>query len=133
MTMRSEAAWSYLDARPVHLYDPKFDAHLTYWNGVAMTKTYALIIYSLVWLKTNPTITMKKFAWEEYNRIYRSGGFNTREWDSILNNIYNYNFHNHLIQFILKKDSKFFNRLSEQYTAKQALEWFYPSKELIPK
>ena len=131
--MRSEAAWSYLDPRPVCLYDPKYDAHLVFWNGTAMTRSYALMIYGTTWCNIYYPESQKKSAWDEYQKIYRSGGFGTREWDSLLENKSYIDFHNSLASFIVKKDSKFFQKLKERYTAKEALAWFLPSKELTSK
>lgn len=131
--MRSEAAWSYLDPRPVCLYDPKYDAHLAFWNGVAMTRSYALMIYGTAWCNIYYPESQKKAAWDEYQTIYRSGGFGTRAWDSLLENKSHIDFHNSLTSFIVKKDSKFFQKLKERYTAKEALAWFLPSKELTTK
>ena len=132
MTMRSEASWSLLDPRPVCFYDQEYDAHLVYWNGVLMTRTYAVMIYSNLWLNMYATRSMKKSAWEEYNRVYRSGGFRTREWDSIVDSFDENNFHNQLINFInkgKKHSDLFLNRLRSQYTAQEALSWFFPGKE----
>lgn len=129
--MRSEAAWSYLDPKPICLYDPKYDAHLAYWNGIAMTRTYALMIYSTTWLQIYPTDTQRQAAFDEYNRIYRMGGFGTRAWDTQIGNRSYHGFYNYLASLICKKDSKFLTNLKEQYHAKQALGWFMPGKELV--
>lgn len=128
--MRSEAAWSYLDPRPICLYDPKYNAHLVYWNGVALTRTYALIIIETVWMNIYPTDHQRQVAWNEYQRIYRSGGFQTRSWDKIIDNQDYYQFYRKFIQYICAKNTKFFSNLKEQYDAKTALSWFLPGKEL---
>lgn len=133
MKMRSEAAWSYISPIPIQIYDKKFDAHLVFWNGVAMTRTYALLIYSQLWLNIYPTLSLKKAAYEEYDKIYRAGGFHTRDWDSLLGMIFDYNLQTHLIRFLNNKDSKFLTKLTEQYSSKDALNWFVPSKEIQAK
>ena len=131
--MRSETAWSYLDPKPVCLYDPKFDAHLVYWNGIGMTRSYALIIYCIAWMNSYPPESQKQAAWIEYNRIYRLGGFQTRAWDRIIDSYDHSNFHSALTSYISKKNPKFLYDLKDKFTAKEAFEWFMPSKELTSK
>ena len=133
MLMRSEVAWSYLDPKPMCLYDPKYDAHLVFWNGIAMTKSYALMIYGTLWCNIYYPESQKIAAWDEYQKIYRSGGFGTRDWDSLLERKSHLDFVNTLVNFIAIKDTNFFKKLKENYTAKEALSWFMPSKELTPK
>lgn len=128
--MRSEAAWSYLDPKPICIYDPKYDAHLVYWNGVGMTRSYALMIYSSVWMQLYFPDSAKKVAWEEFNKIYRSGAFSTRAWDHTIDSKDWSNFHNLLIKFISKKDPNFFTQLKAKYSPDQAISWFLPSKEI---
>jgi len=131
--MRSELAWSLIDPKPVFLYDPKYDAHITIWNGVAMTRTYALMIYSVFWCNIYPSPSQKKAAWDEYIRIYRSGGFKTRDWDNIINDIQPEQLHNRLSAMMVIKDPMFLMRLKNKYSAKDALSWFLPSKEIVDK
>lgn len=128
--MRSEAAWSYLDPRPICVYDPKFDAHLVYWNGVAMTRSYALMIYSINWMNFYPPESQKFAAWKEYNKIYRSGGFLTRTWDHVVDTYDHITFQPILANYLNKKDPKFLYNLKSKFTAQEAFNWFLPSKEL---
>lgn len=127
--MRSEVAWSYLDPKPMCLYDPKYDAHLVFWNGVAMTRSYALMIYGTLWCNIYYPESQKIAVWEEYQRIYRSGGFGTRDWDTLLEGKSHLEMTPTLTRYIAK-NTKFFTILKEKYTAKESLAWFMPSKEL---
>lgn len=129
MEMRSEAAWSYLDPKPLCVYDPKHDAHLVFWNGIVMTRSYALMIYGTAWCSIYYPESQKIAAWKEYQRIYRSGGFDHRSWDGLLERKSYHDFTNSLINFMVMKDKTFFIKLKEKYTAKEALSWFMPSKE----
>lgn len=130
--MRTELAWSLIDQKPVFLYDPEYDAHLVFWNGVAMTRSYALLIYSKVWCEIYPSPSQKHAAWNEYLKIYRSGGFKTKTWDVIVR--YDHDvMTNRFISFLTKNDPKFLIKLKEKYTAKEALSWFLPSRELVDK
>jgi hypothetical protein len=131
--MRSEAAWSYLDPKPICLYDSKYDAHLVYWNGIATTRSIALLIYSQVWTKMHPTESQRLAAFEDFIRIYRAGGFGTRAWDRQINSRDYYSFYTYISQLITAKDGKFLLRLQEQYSPQEALAWFMPSKELTAK
>lgn len=131
--MRSESSWSFISPVPFNLYVPECDGHLTYWNGIAMTRTYALMIYGLVWMSIYPTESQKKEAWKEYIRIYKSNGFLTQAWDNILISTSYQTFHNHLIRYINSKDQDFFVKLKNKYTPNEALLWFLPSKEIESK
>lgn len=131
--MRSEVAWSYLDPKPMCLYDPKYDAHLVFWNGIAMTRSYALMIYGTIWCNIYYPDSQKFAAWEDYQRIYRSGGFGTRAWDTLLDKKFHTEMIPTLTRYIAKGDATFFAKLKEKYTAKEAMTWFMPSKELTSK
>ncbi len=131
--MRSEAAWSHLDPKPICLYDPKYDAHLTYWNGVATTRSIALLIYAQMWTKMYPTESQRAAAFEDFLRIYRAGGFGTRAWDRQINARTAYSFYDYIAMLIVAKDQKFLIRLRDQYSPQEALAWFMPSKELTSR
>lgn len=132
--MRSEISWSYISDRPVFVYDTHYDAHLCYWNGVAMTRAYALIIIGSAFFGIFPSASQRAAAWKDYLRVYKSGAFATREWDDIVHgNNYNfeYNFHQRLMNWITKSNSKFFVELRNKYTPQQALSWLKSSSELV--
>lgn len=131
--MRSEAAWSHLDPKPICLYDPRYDAHLTYWNGVATTRSIALLIYAQIWTKMFPSESQRLAAFEDFLRIYRAGGFGTRAWDKQVNSRTAYSFHTYVCGLINAKDPNFLSRLEEKYTPQEALAWFMPSKELTAR
>lgn len=131
--MRTELAWSLIDQKPVFLYDPEYDAHLVFWNGVAMTRSYALLIYSKVWCEIYPSPSQKSTAWREYIQVYRSGAFKTKAWDNLILNYHPDVMINQFISFLVMNDPKFLIKLKEKYTAKEALSWFLPSRELVDK
>ena len=130
MAMRSESAWSFLDSRPICIYDEKYHAHLAFWNGVGMTRTYAIIIYGMTWLNLFPSLSQREEAFAEYNRIYRSNGFGTRDWDSQLRDMNSYTFPNYLMKLICRNDISFLQELSKKYDQKTALSWFMPMNEI---
>lgn len=131
--MLSEATWSFLDPKPLQVYYPKYGAHLTFWNGVATTRTYALMIFSSIWLNNFPTHSQKDAAWDEFVQLYKMGCFGTRSWDGLLlNHIDPSNFPNVLSRMINKNSQNpmFLSSLKETHDAKTALTWFMPSKEI---
>lgn len=131
--MRSDAAWSLLDPRPHFIYYPKYDAHIVYWNGIAMTKAYALMIYSSYWLKSYSTRSQKLAAAREYKKIYLAGGFGHQNWDQIIEEKLPYGMVNYLVKEICRNSPKFLIDLVDRYTAAEALNWFMTHREHIDK
>lgn len=119
-------AWSLLSKTPVIVYNEPHNVHLVYWNGVSMTKTYAMLIISTLWLKIWHISSIKEAAWEEYNRAYRAGAFGHREWDDILKKYSHNDMPRYFIHAINKNDEKFLFSLTETYTPAQAMEWLDP-------
>lgn len=123
--MRSECSWSLLSDRPVIFYDEHYDAHLCYWNGVGMTKTYALLIVSSGFFNMHPNDSQKMHAWNEYERVYRAGAFHTKDWDTLLEWTAPASaMHGYLQSLITKNDQYFLKNLRDKYTPQQALGWF---------
>lgn len=131
--MRSETAWSILSPVPHNFYFEDTDSHITFWNGVAMTQTYARLIVAQIWMNMFFTESVKEQAWLEFNRIYRSNGFKTKDWDKIIENCNFDDFPNKLIKFLTKSNKNFLRDLREKYSPQEALSWFLPSKENVVK
>ena len=79
----SKAAWSLLDPKPVLHYLESCDEYIVFWNGLVMPHTMALNIAGESF-GIYPTPAMKEQMSITYNKIYYSGGFDTREWDGIV-------------------------------------------------
>lgn len=125
--MRDDCAWSLLDPRPLVIYDSTWDAHLCFWNGVGMTRSSALLIYSQMWLNSYAALSARTAAYDEYKRLYLAGAFHTTDWDKTLY-LTPAMLHSRLISLICKKDQNFFENLSSKWTAPQALQWFSNSR-----
>jgi hypothetical protein len=80
--MRPEQTWSLLDPKPVLLYISKCDEYIVYWNGIAMTHKMALCMAMEYSSGIYATPEMKTALEQDYERLYYSGAFNTRAWDS---------------------------------------------------
>jgi hypothetical protein len=90
--MRAERSWSLLDPKPVLLYLTKHDEYIVYWNGWVMTHSQALC-HAVERCGIYPTPSMKLAMQTTFERLYYSGAFQTRSWDSMLSgysNIYDY-------------------------------------------
>lgn len=131
--MRSEVAWTYIDPKPVFLYDPKYNIHLAFWNGISMTRSYALMIYGEIWCNMYSTESQKIAAFEEYNRAYRAGAFGTRAWDNVVQDQGYTGMHKHLMHLLTKKNPKFLVDLKSKYSPQEALNWFLLSRAIIDK
>lgn len=81
--MRSEQSWSLIDPRPVLLYLPNCDEYIVYWNNVVMPHSMALCM-SMEFLGIYATPEMREHLEQNYKKIYYSNGFDTREWDGLL-------------------------------------------------
>jgi cobalamin biosynthesis Co2+ chelatase CbiK len=114
--MRSEHSWSLLDPKPVLLYLPKVDEYIVYWNGVVMPHTMALCM-TMEFFGIYPTPEMKAALEADYRKIYHSNGFDTRAWDSRVENGSVYSFLKRIMAEHLKK-------VLENKEAKDALNWF---------
>lgn len=125
--MKSELMWSKLSPTPIVSYDQHTDSYLCCWNGVVMTRTYALLITSIVWFECYSTETVKMAAYNEYLKAYKSNAFQTKEWDIILQNNNHHNMVSYLTSLIVMDDREFLKNLKIQYTPQQALNWFNPS------
>lgn len=126
--MIPEIAWTLLDDKPLFFRTSTNDAILCRWNGILMTKTYALIIQSMTWNKTFPSDSVKQAAWKEFTKLYGLGVFLGADWDDyISNNDFN-SHHTFLITQMCKEQHDFLNKLSVKYTPQQALSWFMSAR-----
>lgn len=126
--LESAQAWSLIDKKPVSVYSTKYDAHLVYWNGIAMTRTYALLIISTEWMKMYHTASVKEAAWKEYNRLYRLGAFGHYDWDATISRVSFHSFIGYLTNQITKNDTMI-DELLLLYTPQDALMWLDPVSE----
>jgi len=126
-----QAFWSLISPTPFNMYVESHDAHLTYWNGVAMTQTYARMITGTIWFNLYYDESSKLAAFNEYNNKYRSGAFKHRAWDNIVDTKEHNSMLTALTKYLVMKDTVFLINLRKQYTPQQALAWFLPSKEYV--
>ena len=115
--MRSEQSWSLIDPRPVLLYIDRSDEYICYWNGIAMTHKMALCM-AMEWASgIYPTPEMKTALEKDYARLYYAGAFQTRAWDSKVENSPVYPYLKRLMQDHLKK-------VVEGKDPQEVLSWF---------
>lgn len=115
--MRSEHSWSVIDPRPVLLYLNQCDEYIVYWNGLVMTHSMALC-FAMETLGIYPTPEMKHAIDETYKRIYYAGEFNTRNWDTIVENC------NSLYDYLKTKIRPHVKIICEGKTPQEILSWF---------
>lgn len=132
--LKAAESWSLMSNTPLCFYYKEYDAHLVYWGGVVMTRAFAIIIYSQVWLNMSPPPSLKLHAYNEYNRLYRTGLFGHQNWDTVFEKYgETYNMHNYLVnQICLKTNTqKFFTDLKKKYKSSEAFSWFMSSRETV--
>jgi len=129
--MISEISWSMLDPRPVFAYNNRFDTHLCFWNGVIMTRTYALILVGLTWSNIPPTMSVKTAAWNEFIKLYGLGVFGDKDWSGYIDNARLDQHHTFLVSQINSGNPQFLSSLKTKYSAQQAFMWFMNSRELV--
>lgn len=128
--MRSEVSWSYLSPRPMFFKNEEYDAHICFWNGIAMTRSYALIITGLVWNNIYPSQSMRTVAWDEFVKVYSLGVFEDYKWDNYVST-FKPSHHNYLMQLIGKNNPKILTDLAANYSPQTAFSWFLSDKEFI--
>lgn len=125
---RSQLTWSKLTPTPVCAYHVRSDAHLVYWNGVAMVRASALIITASVWGLSYPSPKMHASAYEEFKRACMLEAFGKVKWRSTeLSDARSY--HMRLTKWINKENSRFLKDLESGYSLREALEWFHSENE----
>ena len=129
--MISELSWSMLDSRPVFARDERFDAHICFWNGIMMTRTYALIIVGSNWNNVFPTMSVKRAAWAEFVKLYGLGVFRDKDWDGYFDSARFDQHHLFLEKQINSENTQFLKSLKTKYSSKEALSWFMNSRELV--
>lgn len=114
--MRSEQSWSLLDPKPVLLYLNSVDEYIAYWNGIAMTHPMALCM-AMEFVGIYATPEMKSELEAHYRKIYYSNGFETRAWDSTVENSPVYPYLKRIMHDHIKK-------VTENKDPKEILGWF---------
>lgn len=125
--MRTEAAWSHLTPVPVCIYDEKTDITLCFWNGTALTKRLALIIVGEIWMNVRASLPQVEEAVTELYRAMASNAY-LHDYtdftpDEIRNVIPSF------IYEIKNDDEKFFDKLCDTYSAKDAIMWFHDGND----
>ena len=115
--MRSEQSWSLLDPRPCLLYIEKSDGYIVYWNGIVMPHKMALAMAMEITSGLYPTPEMKTAMEKDYERLYYSNAFDTRAWDSKVENGLLYPYLKRIMLEHLKKTL-------EGKEANEVLSWF---------
>lgn len=131
--LEAEQAWSIIGNKPVSVYIPKYDAHLVYWYGVAMTRSYALLLISTCWMKMYHSSSVKEAAWNDYNRVYRLGAFGHHDWDKTITTTSYHEFPGFLMKMLNRKSNGNIKNLIENYSAQEATLWLDTETEKILK
>jgi len=114
--MRAEQSWSLLDPRPVILYVEHIDDYVVYWNGIVMPHSMALCM-AMEYLGIFPTPEMKIELEKTYHRLYYSNTFETRAWDSRVENGLLYPYLKRIMAEHVKKQV-------EDHDPREILGWF---------
>jgi len=114
--MRNEKAWSLIDPKPVLVYVETVDDYIVYWNGVVMPHSMALCM-TMERIGVWPTPEMKNSMEQNYNKIYYSGGFQTRAWDEKVEN-------NHIYPYLKRIMKDHLDRVLEDKSPSDILNWF---------
>jgi len=114
--MRAEHSWSLLDPRPVLYYVDHVDDYIVYWNGIVMPHTMALCM-TMEYLGIFPTPEMKISLEKTYTRLYYSNAFDTRAWDTKVEN-------GHLYPYLKRIMAEHVKTLIEDRDPREILGWF---------
>jgi hypothetical protein len=122
--------WSLLNPAPLCYYHESTRSHVVYWQGVAMTRLHAMILVQEFWIQTFATPQMKMYAFNEFKRMYYTGGFGKVNWHN-LNEMTQDNYMAALRKFIQRHDPERIPNLVKNYDIKEAMMWFSPNNEEI--
>lgn len=128
--MTSELSWSLLDPKPVLVYNKQYGANICCWNGIMMTRTYALIVVANQWNNIMPIASVSYAAWQEFTRLYSLGVFAPADWDNYMSTAQFNRHHLYLEKQLTANNPEFLMSLKKQYTAPQAIGWFLNSRQL---
>lgn len=131
ITGHSEKAWTFLDPKPIVIYESKYDTYICYWNGVGLTRSYALMIWAEIWCSVYSGQSAKDVAFKEFEKLYKSNGFEHKNWDDSLSKHNSNSYYSFIKHLITKSDIYFFKKLKDNYSAKEVLGWFDPNKTIV--
>jgi hypothetical protein len=114
--MRAEHSWSLLEPRPVLYYIDYVDDYIVYWNGIVMPHSMALCMI-MEYLGIFPSPEMKMALEKTYTRLYYSNSFDTRAWDSKVENGY-------LYPYLKRIMAEHIKTLVEGRDPREILSWF---------
>lgn len=120
MIIHSESSWSRITDTPVFVYDPKYDAHLCYWRGIQMTRSYAHIIIAMNWFEMSPSAAHFTAAYDEHKRLMLCGVMNSTDYSEKST-------HYALMQELELEP------IIKQYTPQQAFAWMLNEHEIVIK
>jgi hypothetical protein len=131
-----ELTWSRLDIRPILVFDPNLNVHLCYWNGVSMTRSAALGLYSSFYLKIKISAKDLAVIEEDLKRALVSGALDREEgiwkefmrrWDQqpIRTSFFS------LLSQCVNGQEDMFELLRERYTNKEILDFFREDRMIV--
>lgn len=122
----SAQVWSTMVPHPLCYYDEHYDAHMVAWNGVVMTRSYAMLLVSSIWMHMYPANSQKEAVLSEFVRLLGCGAF---EYTGSTGS--HYDVMSHLKWKLINNDknSNYITNMRVKYSAKEAFSWFMPERE----
>lgn len=121
-------AWSILAPTPQCYYHADSRSHIVYWQGIVMTRVHAMMLVQEHWLMSWATPRMKIEAFKEFKRVYLTKGFGNVHWH-ITDDLNHDSYMIYLRRNIVKNNDELFEKLSSDYTIKDAMMWFSDKNE----
>ena len=119
---QSVYAWSILSPTPIYCYDEATASDIVYWQGMVMTRVYALMLIQEWWAQSYATPTMKVCAFKQFKQYYNSGAFGNVKWQS-MDNTDPTDHMTKMRKWILKQNANLFTELTQTYSFKEAMLW----------
>jgi len=120
---QSVYAWSILSPTPIYCYDEETCSDIVYWQGIIMTRVYALMLIQENWAQSYSTPTMKDSAFKQFKQYYYSGAFGDVNWDRTIYNTDPTDYLSRLRKWVLKNNNNLFIELTQTYSFKEAMLW----------
>jgi hypothetical protein len=115
--MRSEKSWSLLDPKPIVTYLAHHDDYIVHWNGIVIPHSMALCM-AMEQFGIWPTPEMKTALESNYRTLYYAGAFDTRAWDTEVEE-------SPIYPYLKRIMAKHLPKAIEGKDAKEVLGWFH--------
>ena len=124
-------SWSLIAPTPQCYYHVKSRSHIVYWQGIAMTRSHAMMIVQEAWLSSYASPTMKEEAYNQLKRAYLLGAFGHVPWGYTIQHMDANTHLSQLRKWIKRQNPVLLGNLTRDHSIKTAMGWFTKDYETM--